>query len=468
VAGNNVINAEFVLSTGVSDTTIKSDGGSLELAGPIHCGGNSRILRLEGTNSVLNIVSGVISNGTGTAVTRLWKRFGVNTWMLTSSNSYTDSTFLGNNLSSSPYVNDGFLRLAHNNAIGTGGLIIYGGYQAGGVQLVGDITVANAIALYGRQGQTYPAIKNVSGTNTLTGNINVTANGARLNLETAAGQLTISGAAMTGSSGRVLTLRGAGTGVFAKDITSVVVGSLDKYDAGTWILSGNNNYTGNTTISAGTVSITGTSGASPVNVTGGTLTGTGIINGPVTIGNGGTLNPGVSTNPGETLTVNNNLSLAGIALMQIGTSGGAPVNDSIVGITNITYGGTLLVTNATGASLADGDAFVLFSASGTVTGDFTNIEVEPPVVGLNPSFDAANGTLTFTNAVVAPPTLTYTNLGDGVLEFSFDNNSKLVWQTNTLEEGLSTNWMDYPDVSNPVQVTNDLSIPASVFGLAPK
>jgi autotransporter-associated beta strand protein len=468
VAGNNVIYSEILATTGVSDTTIKSDGGALELAGPIHCGSSSRIVRLEGTNSSLNIVSGVISNGTGAGLTRLWKRFGVNTWMLTSSNSYSDGTFIGNDYNSAPYVSDGFLRLAHNNALGTGGLTIRGGYQAGGLELTGNITVNNALALTARQGPTYPHIRNVSGTNTLTGNMAISANGARLNFESAAGLLTISGNAMTATTAtnRAIALRGTGAGIFAKNLTAPVIASLDKFDSGIWTLSGNNTYPGPTIISQGILSVTGSLTNTALTNNGGTLSGTGTLNGPVAIQAAGTLEPGVSAGLGETLTIKNDLTLVGTALVQIGKSGATPVNDSVVGVTNITYGGTLIVTNATGATFVAGDGFVLFNASGTKTGNFTNIVVTPAEPSLIATFNPASGTLSFASAVVPQPTLNFTNSGGG-LEFSWTGAFKLQSQTNALNVGVGTNWSDYPGGgTSPVNVPVDAANPAVFFRLS--
>ena len=187
------------------------------------------------------------------------------------------------------------------------------------------------------------------------------------------------------------------------------------------------------------------------------------------VNNGGIFNPGVSTNLGESLTINNNLTLAGTVLVQIGKSGATPVNDSVVGVTNITYGGTLIVTNPTGATIVAGDAFVLFSASGTNSGNFTNIVVEPSVAGLTNSFNPTNGTLTFSSTVVASPTLTFTNLGGGSLQFSWTGSYKLQSQTNTLNIGLSTNWGDYPGGgTSPVNVTVDPAQPSVFFRLAPQ
>jgi hypothetical protein len=49
--------------------------------------------------------------------------------------------------------------------------------------------------------------------------------------------------------------------------------------------------------------------------------------------------------------------------------------------------------------------------------------------------------------VAPPPTLTYTNLGNGSLKFSWSDSLdifKLQWQTNFLNVGLTPNWQDYP------------------------
>ena len=69
--------------------------------------------------------------------------------------------------------------------------------------------------------------------------------------------------------------------------------------------------------------------------------------------------------------------------------------------------------------------------------------------------------------VVEPPTLGYTVLGGGVIELSWTNawSFKLQSQTNLLSVGLGTNWADYADTGNPVNVTNDPANPAVFFRL---
>jgi len=94
-------------------------------------------------------------------------------------------------------------------------------------------------------------------------------------------------------------------------------GSLAKIGAGTLTLSGANSYTGSTTVNAGVLQATNTTGSATgsgaVSVSRGTLGGSGIIFGPVTIGSGSGrgafLAPGVGSKNQVTLTLQNNLTL---------------------------------------------------------------------------------------------------------------------------------------------------------------
>jgi autotransporter-associated beta strand protein len=293
-----------------------------------------------------------------------------------------------------------------------------------------------------------------------------TTGGNRYNLESQSGLLTISGALNNSLDGRYWQLLGSGDGVVSGVIgggSSPSTTYLIKSGSGTWTLAATNLYTAPTTINAGTLRVTGILANTAVTNDGGTLAGNGVINGPVAIVSG-TLEPGISTALNETLTIRNDLVLGDTARFQIGKSGATPVCDRVIGVTNITYSGTLIVTNVTGATWANGDSFNLFSASGTKSGNFTNIVLQPAVAGVTPSFDPATGNLTL--AVTAPPVL---NVGrsSGSLQFSWTGSYKLQSQTNTLNQGLGTNWFDYPGGTNsPVTVPVDAAKPAVFFRLS--
>ncbi|HXI53671.1 MAG TPA: autotransporter-associated beta strand repeat-containing protein, partial [Candidatus Saccharimonadales bacterium] len=121
-------------------------------------------------------------------------------------------------------------------------------------------------------------------------------------------------------------------------------GAVTKQAAGRLVLTGTHTYTGATTVIAGTLLVNGTLGVTAVTVTGGTLGGNGLIRGAVTIQSAGRLSPGSSIG---TLTINNSLNLAGSTVMELNAATGA--HDLVSGLTTVTYGGTLILSNLAGA-----------------------------------------------------------------------------------------------------------------------
>jgi len=123
----------------------------------------------------------------------------------------------------------------------------------------------------------------------------------------------------TGPVTRRLNLGGSNTGdntwqSVLKDRVAfhTFVTALDKEDAGKWILTGDNTYTGTTRVNAGTLVINGNQSGATGTVTvasGATLGGTGLIGGK-TVSINGTLSPGTSDYSVGTLTVSNSLTLA--------------------------------------------------------------------------------------------------------------------------------------------------------------
>jgi autotransporter-associated beta strand protein len=226
-------------------------------------------------------------------------------------------------------------------------------------------------------------------------------------------------------------------------------------------------YTGTTTINGGILGLA----ADVSQVTnnwivnaGGTLRGTSTIGGAVTVNAGGTIYAGYASNAVGTLTINNSLSLNGNTIVALNKDQ-AQSNDVINVSGAISYGGTLTIYNLGTNALVAGDSFTVFSPGGT--GSFSSIIGDP---GVTYSFNANTGVLTV--ASVAPPTaptLGYTALGAGVLQFNWTGAYKLQWQTNALNQGLSSNWVDYPGGgASPVNVTNNPTVPAAFFRLAPQ
>ena len=141
--------------------------------------------------------------------------------------------------------------------------------------------------------------------------------------------------------------------------------------AGTVILSGTNSYTGNTTDAAQYLLVNNTNfsgtgtGTLTVNGGGGNsyLGGTGIISGPVTIVTGNTLRPGNAiTNVAGTLTINNALTLQAGSQSILNIDATAPAKTAVVGMTSVTFGGTLTV-NVVKGTPTGGQTYQLFGAS---------------------------------------------------------------------------------------------------------
>jgi autotransporter-associated beta strand protein len=176
-----------------------------------------------------------------------------------------------------------------------------------------------------------------------------------------------------------------------------------------------NTYTGPTTVSGGTLEVDAINlGPSAVTVSsGGTLAGSnGVFMGTVTIGPGGTLSPGTSIG---TLYVSNNLVLGGNCLMEVNLSTG--VNDRVLGMTSLTYGGTLVLTNIGAQAYTNGTVIKLFDAATYVAGAVT---IQPSSPGPGLMWDASqlpvNGTLHVTT-VVTPTLASAARRSDGNISF---------------------------------------------------
>ena len=190
-------------------------------------------------------------------------------------------------------------------------------------------------------------------------------------------------------------------------INAVLAGTagLTKITASNATLLATNTYTGTTTVSNGTLFISGQLAASTVAVWGGTLAGTGSMAGAVSIHSGSVLSPGV--NDIGTLTVSNALTLYGGSTVTMKISKTAETCD-VVRVTGLlTLAGSLRVTNLSG-TLTAGDSFHLFNAGG-FSGGFTNVSLPALSDGLAWKTDTlvTNGTITVVSImpVFAAPVL---------------------------------------------------------------
>jgi len=289
------------------------------------------------------------------------------------------------------------------------------------------------------------------------GNVSVAA-GATLDLNgfsTSVNGLSGSGTVTNSGADTILSI---GLNNYSTNFSGAIVGavSLIKAGTGTQSIGGNSSYTGTTTVNAGILSIatnlSQVTNSFIVN-NGGTLNGTNAIGGSLTVNPGGTFYAGTATNSIGTFTINGNVNLAGNTIVTINKDG-SPSNDVVNVTGSISYGGTLTVYNTGTNALAAGDQFQIFPAGGT--GSFSSITGDPGV-----TYSFSNGVLSVVN--ISSPTLSYTTLGGGVLQFNWTGAYRLQWQTNSL----GTNWVNYPGGgTSPVNVTNNPTIPAAFFRLS--
>jgi autotransporter-associated beta strand protein len=230
-------------------------------------------------------------------------------------------------------------------------------------------------------------------------------------------------------------------------------GAVTKQAAGRLVLTGTHTYTGSTAVSAGTLLVNGALGSSPISVTGGTLGGNGLIRGVVTVQPTGRLAPGSSGAIG-TLTISNSLSLSGSTLMDVNATTGA--HDLVSGLSTVTYGGTLIVSNLAGAGITASNTFKLFNAT-TYRGAFAAFNPVTPGPGLawNTNTLTSDGTLRV--VATSPVEITHVAAGNQLaLSWLLDHIGwRLQTQTNPLAVGLSSNWVDVAGST----ATNQISFP---------
>lgn len=202
--------------------------------------------------------------------------------------------------------------------------------------------------------------------------------------------------------------------------------ALTKAGSGTLVLAGNSFYGGGTVVSNGMLRVSNPSGSAtgPGSVAvhaGATLGGAGQIAGPVTVLAGGTLAPGDSIG---TLVISNHLTLEAAATNAMEVNVAALNNDKIVGLSNVTYGGTLALTRLGAMPFVNGHAIKLFDAA-SYSGGFANIQ--PPAPGAGLQWDtrtlAVDGTLRVATAAAPVPFAlgNFTILPGGTFQFAFTN-----------------------------------------------
>ena len=398
------------------------------------------------------------------------QQFGSGIVFLNISNSFSGQAFINSS-------NGGAIRINIATALGdtNGNTRINGDFFANSrLELVNNLTLTEPLQLDGRQRESVdiPHIQSVSGSNTINSPIVFNTGGTNYNFQSDSGFLTVNVPFIPpgATNIRELKLMGEGNGIWngaiGNSTNGLVPGLLQKVGNGTWTLTASNDYSGETTISAGTLALGATGSISVttnINVESGAtfnvsavsgytlgasqmLMGNGTVSGNVSAA--GTVAPGTLT-PGAfigTLTFQNNLVLSGTTVMELDRIFGP--NADLLVANSLTYGGTLVVTNV-GDPLQNGDTFDLFNWT-TRNGSFGAIQL--PALDLGLSWNTANLNVNGTIQVVSGVNLTPTNIVFQVI----GNNLEISWpedhtgwrlesQTNPITVGLNNNWATVPD-----------------------
>jgi fibronectin-binding autotransporter adhesin len=293
-------------------------------------GTSTRFIGFAGANTGDNTFAGAINNNTGVGGNTQVSKSGVGKWVLTGAGNYSGGFFLNNGTVSVASIPDGGVSspLGANTRINLGrdnndGVLVYTGP---GNNTNRDTRIGGPSAASGTGGSSI--INDGSGALTFTTTtFNISQTGITFN------RTLILGGSYTGSSNAI-------QGVIQDNTASTGLVNVDKTGPGTWTLSGNNTYTGTTTVSGGTLLINGNSSTATgnVSVNSGTLGGTGSSGGGVTVSAGATLSPGASI---ESLAVAS-LSMGAGSIFDYEVA-----NNSSTGADLLAVGGTVSLSSVT-------------------------------------------------------------------------------------------------------------------------
>ncbi|MBB5035838.1 immunoglobulin domain-containing protein [Prosthecobacter dejongeii] len=270
----------------------------------------------------------------------------------------------------------------------------------------GDINLAPTILFNTSSDGPTGAIFNQAGNNIIQGSIDLTnGGGGNTRVLVSAGSLTLAGpvrSAATATSARGLLLDGPGSGF----VTGVLSNggpfalTVQKLGAGTWVLDSANTYTGNTTVTEGTLKI-GVNGSltNSLNIDLATegrldvtdlpagltlaanqsLRGTGTLQGTLHLGSGTFLNPGTGVIAG-TLAISQSLQFQG-GTLQVGIT--SQTSEEVISHDSVNVGGDLVLSSPSSIEIAStgvllNGSYRLINYTGALMGDLANLAVINP------------------------------------------------------------------------------------------
>ena len=423
-AGTLTLGGNVATSATGNPTTIPLITGNLNL------GAATRTFTVaNSTGSVVDLDVQAVVSGTGVGITKA----GAGVLQLSNVNTYTGAT----TISPAAAASLGVILATANNALGTGAVtsVFTSGATTGQIQLSGGITLGNSsftTSGLGSDGTTNGVIRSVSGSNIISGALNMTGGGGASTYRADTGaSLTFSGnvGGVGANTARIINLVGGGNFVFSGNITNTndatasTVG-LDVGNTGTTTLSGVNTYTLATTVQTGGTLIAGSatalSSASAVTLnSGGTLRLNGFSNSVPSITGAGTVENANASAANISVGAGNTTSALS-TLLQDGTGGGS------LGLTKI---GTGTVT-LSGTNTFTGKTVITSGTISLATVDATATASQP--LGAHADLDlgvaaTSSGTLLYTGAagtlgkninVLGNGSDTIQNSGSGLLTLS--------------------------------------------------
>lgn len=184
---------------------------------------------------------------------------------------------------------------------------------------------------------------------------------------------TISAADTIDNGGNLVTVNASTSASFDGVISGS--GGFTNTGTGTTTLTADNDYTGITTQTAGTLLVNGSQPDSAVVVTGGTLGGTGEIG---SLQSAGVIAPG--TSPGRFMVADNASLTGGTLTFELTGPNAGSEYDQLVVDGEMNLGAGVATLNLVPTFIpTDGDAFVLIDTTGGVTGTFAGLAEGDPV-----------------------------------------------------------------------------------------
>lgn len=389
--GGAIVGTGSVLQAGVGTTVLTGSntysGGTTIQAGRLQLGNGGATGSIVGDvvnngTLVFNRNNGYAFDGVISGSGRVTQA-GTGTTILSGNNSYAGGT----------RIDAGTLQVSSDANLGaaTGGLTFMGGTLRSTADIVSgrDVALFGAGTLLTDAGTTFELGGTISGGGPFTkagaGTLVLTADSLY------SGDTTIAGGTLQlgdgGSSGWILgNVANDGALVFDRsdDMTfgGLVSGSGDLVQNGLGVLrlTGDNSYTGATSVNAGTLLVNGNQASATGQVTvqgGATLGGMGTIGGDVVVNAGGTLAPGDGVG---TLTIGGDLGLSSGSTLdfQFGQAGvaGGPLNDLVEVGGDLVLDGTINVSVPAGGSFGGG-IYRVFNYGGALTDNGLELGIMP-------------------------------------------------------------------------------------------